>query len=208
VSKDPILYGYNKTEQGVPPHDVPRLALDFLNSRYRGKIITADPAENDATLFAFTTIVKKYGWSFMTQYMKQQPKFVQGHLAVASSLAAGESLVSFDTTVRSALEVKRAGGKIALAVPTDDYLPVSLSAEAILKDAPHPNAAKLFVTWLLSKEWQSRTGLYSPRSDVPEPADLPSLSRHRLEERYAEFVSNENLIAEVRKRFESYSRPH
>ena len=207
VSKDPILYGYTKIEQ-VLPHDVPRLALDFLNSRYRGKTITVDPAENDATLFAFTTIVKKYGWSFMIQYMKQQPKFVQGHLAVARSLAAGESLVSFDTTVRSALEVKRAGAKIELAVPTDDYLPVSFSAEAILKDAPHPYAAKLFVTWLLSKEWQSRTGLYSPRSDVPEPADLPSLSRHRLEERYAEFVSNENLIAEVRKRFESYSRPH
>ena len=50
--------------------------------------------------------------------MKQQPKFVQGHLAVARSLAAGESLVSFDTTVRSALEVKRAGAKIELAVPT------------------------------------------------------------------------------------------
>jgi ABC-type glycerol-3-phosphate transport system substrate-binding protein len=31
VSKDPILYGYSKTEQ-VSPHDVPRLALDFLNS--------------------------------------------------------------------------------------------------------------------------------------------------------------------------------
>jgi len=65
VSKDPILYGYTKIEQ-VLPHDVPRLALDFLNSRYRGKTITVDPAENDATLFAFTTIVKKYGWSFMT----------------------------------------------------------------------------------------------------------------------------------------------
>ena len=206
VSKDPILYGYSETEQ-VPPHDVPKLALDFLNSRYRGKIITADPAENDASLFAFTTIVKKYGWGFMAQYMKQQPKFVQGHLAVARSLAAGESLVSFDTTVRSTLEVQRAGGKIALIAPTGDYLPVSFSAEAILKDAPHPYAAKLFVTWLLSKEWQARTGLYSPCSDVPEPADLPPLSRSRLEERYAEFVSSEDLVADVRRRFERYSGP-
>jgi ABC-type Fe3+ transport system substrate-binding protein len=203
VSKDPIFYGYSKTEQVSPP----RLALDFLNSRYRGRLISADPEENDATLFAFTTIVKKYGWGFMTQYMKQQPKFVQGHLAVARSLAAGESLVSFDTTVRSTLEVQRAGGKLALVGPTDDYVPVSFSAEGILKDAPHPYAAKLFVTWLLSKEWQTRTGLYSPRSDVPEPADLPPLSRYRLEERYAEFVSSEDRVSEVRKRFASYSGP-
>jgi ABC-type Fe3+ transport system substrate-binding protein len=94
-----------------------------------------------------------------------------------------------------------------LIPPTGDYLPVSFSAEGILKDAPHPYAAKLFVTWLLSKEWQARTGLYSPRSDVPEPADLPSLSRYRLEERYAEFVSSEDLVADVRKRFERYSGP-
>jgi ABC-type Fe3+ transport system substrate-binding protein len=150
VNKNPIFYGYNRTEQ-VPQNDVPRLALDFLQSRFRGKLITAYP-DNDATLFAFATIVKKYGWGFMTQYMKQQPKFVQDHLGVARGLASGESLVSFDTTVSSTLDVQRAGGKIALAGPTDDYLPVSFSAEAILRDAPHPHAAKLFVTWLLSRE--------------------------------------------------------
>ena len=102
------------------------------------------------------------GWGYMTQYMKQQPKFVQGHLGVARSLASGESTASFDSTASSTLEVKRAGGKVALAGPSDDYLPISFAAEAIFKDAPHPNAAKLFVTWYLSKDWQSRTGVYSP----------------------------------------------
>ena len=99
-----------------------------------------------------------------TQYMKQQPKFVQGHLNVARSLGSGESLVSFDNTVSSTLDVQqREGGKVALAGPTDDFLPVFFTAEAILKDAPHPNAAKLYVTWFLSKEWQTRTGVYSSR---------------------------------------------
>ena len=100
--------------------------------------------------------------------------------------------MSFDNTVSSTLDVQRAGGKIALAGPTDDYLPIFFSAEAILKEAPHPNAAKLFVTWLLSKEWQSRAGVYSSRSDVPAPAGLPPLASFRLEDRYLEFVSSEN----------------
>jgi ABC-type Fe3+ transport system substrate-binding protein len=205
VSKNPIFYGYN-TEQ-VHQNDVPTLATDFLRPQFKGKLISAYPADDDATLFAFAAIVQKYGWGYMAQYMKQQPKFIQGHLGVARSLGSGESIASFDATVSSTLDVQRAGGKIGLAGPTDDFLPVFFTAEAILKDAPHPNAAKLYVTWFLSKEWQSHTGVYSSRGDVPPPAGLPPLSSYRLEERYMEFVTSANQVTDLRKRFESYSGP-
>jgi ABC-type Fe3+ transport system substrate-binding protein len=205
VSKNAIFYGYN-TEQ-VQHKDVPRLAIDFLRPQFKGRLISTYPADDDATLFAFATIVQKYGWGYMEQYMKQQPKFVQGPLGVARSLGSGESLVSFDTTVSSTLDVQRLGGKLALVGPTDDVLPVFFSAEAILKDALHPNAAKLYVTWYLSKEWQSRTGVYSSRLDVRAPAGLQPFSSYRLDERYLEFVSGENQIADLRKRLESYTGP-
>jgi ABC-type Fe3+ transport system substrate-binding protein len=205
VNTNPIFYGYN-TER-VRHKDVPRLAIDFLRPAFKGRLISAFPADDIATLFAFSTIVQKYGWGYMDQYMKQQPKFVQGHLGVARSLGSGESLVSFDATVSSTLDIQRAGAKIALAGPADDFLPVFFTAEAILKDAPHPNAAKLYVTWFLSKEWQSRTGIYSSRSDVPPPAGLPPLSSYRLEDRYLEFVSSEDQLTDLRKRFESYVGP-
>jgi ABC-type Fe3+ transport system substrate-binding protein len=205
VNTSPIFYGVNS--QYVPHNEMPKLAIDFLRQRFRGRLITAYPSDDDATLFAFATVVQKYGWGYMAQYMHQQPRFVQGHLAVARSISSGESYASFDATVSSALAVQRDGGKIELAGPTDDYLPIFFAAEAILKDAPHPNAAKLFVTWFLSKEWQSRTGIYSSRSDVPTPSGLPLLSSYRLEDRYVEFVSNETNLADLRRRFESYTGP-
>ncbi len=77
----------------------------------------------------------------------------------------------------------------------------------ILKDSPHPSAAKLYVSWFLSKAWQSQTGVYSSRTDVPPPAGLPPLTVFRLEERYAEFLSNELQLADLRRRFESYTGP-
>jgi ABC-type Fe3+ transport system substrate-binding protein len=194
------------TEQ-VRHKDVPRLAIDFLRAEFKGKLIGGFPAHDVATLFAFATIVQKYGWGYMDQYMKQQPKFVQGHLGVARSLGSGEGLVSVGATVSSTLAVQRAGGKVAVAAPTDDVLPVFFTAEAILKDAPHPNAAKLYVTWFLSKEWQSRAGVYSSRSDVPPPVGLPALSSYRLEDRYLEFVSSEDHLTDLRKRFENYVGP-
>ena len=86
-------------------------------------------------------------------------------------------------------------------------LPVFFTAEAILKNTPHPNAAKLYVTWFLSKEWQTRTGVYSSRRDVPAPARLLPLSNYRLMDHYLEFVSNENQLATLRTRFETYTGP-
>jgi ABC-type Fe3+ transport system substrate-binding protein len=45
-------------------------ALDFLKPQFAGKLVTAYPANDDATLYAFDTIVKKfdtivkkYGWA-------------------------------------------------------------------------------------------------------------------------------------------------
>jgi ABC-type Fe3+ transport system substrate-binding protein len=205
IITSPIFYGYN-TEH-VRSQDVPKSAIDFLKARFTGKLITAYPADDDATLFAFTYIVQKYGWGYMDQYMKQKPKFIQGHLGVARSLGSGETFVSFDNTAGSTLAVQYEGGKVALAAPTDDFLPVFFIAEAILKDAPHPNAAKLLVSWLLSKEWQAQAQGYSSRDDVPAPAGLPSLSSYRLDNRYVEFLSGAEQLADLRKRFERYSGP-
>ena len=43
---------------------------------------------------------------------------------------------------------------------------------SVIKPAPHPNAAKLFLNWLLSREgqiaWQEETKYASLRMDVPK----------------------------------------
>jgi len=205
ANANPLFYGYN-TEH-VMAQDVPKSALDFLKPQFKGKLVSAYPADDDATLYDFYTIVRKYGWSYMDRYMAQQPKFIQGHLGVARSLGSGESLVSFDNTTGSTNAVKREGGKIALAAPAGDRLPMFFTSEAILKDAPHPNAAKLYVSWFLSKEQQSRIGVYSSRSDVAPPAGLMPLSGYRLADGYLKFVTNEKRLKALRQRFEKYTGP-
>jgi ABC-type Fe3+ transport system substrate-binding protein len=77
----------------------------------------------------------------------------------------------------------------------------------IFKDAPHPNAAKLFLTWYMSKDQQSRTGVFSARTDVPPPAGAKPLFSYQLANNYREFVTNERQLGELRKRFEGYSGP-
>ena len=199
----PFFYVYNPDRVG--PKDVPRTALDFLKSKFKGKLITAYPSDDDAALYAFYTIVKKYGWRYMDRYMAQQPKFVRGHLGVARGIGSGEYLASFDSSMTAVVAAQAAGAKLALTAPLYDPMPTFFTAEAILKDAPHPNAAKLFVTWYLSKDWQSQIGIYSSRNDVLPPAGLKPLSSYRLANRYAQFVANEEELARLRKRFEKYT---
>src|SRR5262249_26083148 len=78
----------------VRREDVPRSALDFLKPQFRGKLVACYPADDDATMYVFYTLVEKYGWEYMDKYMANQPNFIQGHLGVARSISSGANLVT------------------------------------------------------------------------------------------------------------------
>jgi ABC-type Fe3+ transport system substrate-binding protein len=205
VSVNTVVYAYNS--KLVPAAEVPASALDFLKPRFRGQLITTDPTEDDAGLAVFAMIVDKYGWSFMDRYMAQEPAFVvSGHGAVSSAIAEGEKLATFDSTSTTP-RLKAQGKPIEPVFSRDDLTPVFLVGAAIFKDAPHPNAAKLYLSWYLAKEQQSRTGTFSPRADVPPPPGLQPLSSYKIDSGYRKLVSDEARLAELRRRFGSYVHP-
>jgi ABC-type Fe3+ transport system substrate-binding protein len=204
VSVNTVVYATNT--QLVPGADVPRSALDFLKPLFKGKLITTDPTEDDAGLSAFNVIVGKYGWDYMDKYMAQQPAFVtSGHQAVSNAIASGEKLATFDSTSTTP-RLKAEGKPIEPVFSQDDPTPVFLVGAAIFKDAPHPNAAKLYLDWLMAKEQQSRSGTFSPRSDVPPPPGLAPLSSYRIDSGYRQLVTDEARLTELRKRFAGYVR--
>jgi ABC-type Fe3+ transport system substrate-binding protein len=198
-------YAYNT--RFVRPEDVPKSALDFLKPQFRGKVVACYPADDDATMYVFYGLVQKYGWSYMDKYMANQPNFIQGHLGVARSISSSANWITLDTIANVSLEQKKAGHPHELAFSEIDPLPVWPLTGAIFKDAPHPNAAKLFLSWYLAKEQQMRIGTWSPRSDVPPPEGLKPLASYRLQNNYREFVSDDKLLTDLRKRFEAYTGP-
>jgi len=149
VSVNTIVYAYNTAL--VPAAEVPKSALDFLKPRFEGQLITTDPTEDDAGLSVFNLIVEKYGWDYMDKYMAQKPAFVTtGHAVVSNAIAAGEKLATFDSTSTTP-RLKQQGKPIEPVFSQADPTPVFLVGAAIFKDAPHPNAAKLYLTWYLAK---------------------------------------------------------
>jgi ABC-type Fe3+ transport system substrate-binding protein len=201
----PLTFGYNA--QLVAPGDVPRSALDFLRPEFNGKAITCYPHDDDATLYLFYTLQQKYGWEFVDHYMANAPVFIEGHLGVLQAIAAGKSLVTFDCSAHVAFDLQDQGRPIAIAFSNVDPTPVFFNTSAILRAAPHPDAAKLFTSWYLSLEQQSRTGTWSGRRDVPPPRDAKPLSSYQLANDYRAFMVRTSLIEELRRRFLAYTGP-
>jgi len=205
ISVSMVAYAYN-TEK-VKKADVPQSALDFLKPQFKGRMVTAYPADDDITLYQFHTIVQRYGWKYMDRYMANQPNFIQGHLGVSRSISAGDNFVSFDMIVSGTLGEKNQGKPTELAFPRMDPMAMWAQGAAVFKAAPHPNAGKLFLTWMLAKEQQAKLGTWSVRSDVPPPAGLKPVFSYFVANNYADFVSDEKRMAELRKRFEGYTGP-
>jgi ABC-type Fe3+ transport system substrate-binding protein len=202
-----VLLSYAYNTKLVSPNDVPKSALDFLKPQFAGKLVTAYPADDDATLYAFDTIVRKYGWDYMKKYMAQKPSFIEGHLGVLRSVADGSNAVTFDSTSSTTGALKKSGQPIEFAFPTVDVMPTFFITAGIFKDAPHPNAARLFLDWYMAKEQQSRLGSYSSRTDVDPPPGLQPLSAYRIATGYLQFVSDEKRLDALRKQYESYTGP-
>lgn len=205
VTVNVMPYAYNPTL--VKPEDVPKSALDFLKPAWRGKLVAAYPADDDATLYVFDSIVKKYGWSYMDRYMANQPKFIQGHLPEERSVETGATPVTLDSIVSITLGEQTDGKAIRSAFSSVDAIPIWALTAAIFQASPHPNAAKLFLNFFLSPDEQAHTGTWSPRSDVPPPPGLKPLSAYHVVNTYRDFLSDRAAIAELRKKFEQYTGP-
>jgi ABC-type Fe3+ transport system substrate-binding protein len=200
-----VPYMYNKEK--VAAADLPNSALDFLKPEFAGKMVTPYPADDDVTLWVFNHIVEKYGWGYMDKYMAAKPNFIQGHLGQQRSIGTGQNLVTFDSIFNITTVLKKQGMPVETHFPTVDATPIWPLSGAIFKDAPHPNAAKLFLTWLLEPEQQIATGTWSGRSDVPPPAGYQPIFSYKVANDYRAFLTDQPKIAELRKRFEGYSGP-
>ncbi len=201
-----LSYAYNT--QAVKAADVPKSALDFLKPEFRGKMIACYPHDDDATLYIFHTLAQKYGADFIDKYIANQPNWVQGHLGVSRSVAAAKDVVTIDATTSTVLNLKKAGQPIEYAFSTVDPIPVYYSTAGIFKDAPHVNVAKLYMSFILEREQQSRIGTYSSRTDVPPPLpELKPLFSMNVANGYRDFVTDEAALTGLRKRFEAAIGP-
>jgi iron(III) transport system substrate-binding protein len=109
-------------------------------------------------------------------------QLVQGGSAqMTDMLVRGEALIGAGLDQTVAFQPATIRNGIVSVYPAEG-MPIAHAPIAILKNAPHPNAAKLFVDFILSKEGQQLFAIdlfqvYSVRKDIDPPQGQLPLSQ-------------------------------
>ncbi|MET8980084.1 extracellular solute-binding protein [Streptomyces sp. NPDC004539] len=153
-----IIYNADKVN-GKPP----LTANALLDASWKNQIVSTYPNDDDAVLYLYRLIVDKYGWNWLSRFVAQKVTWVRGTQAPADQVEAGTKAVALGTD--GAL-VPGAGVKTRFVVPEKDPFMAWAQRAAILKKAKHPAAAKLYLSWWLSKPVQENFYMWSVRTDV------------------------------------------
>jgi iron(III) transport system substrate-binding protein len=131
--------------------DPPKSWTDLTDPKWAGKLALGHPAYSGFAGNWAAQMLKLYGKSYFERLEKLQPLVSRSLLDATNLLSSGERLVTA-SPISPILEFKDKGNPLAIQYPDDGAILVS-TPSGILKNAPHPNAAKLFMEFLLGPEF-------------------------------------------------------
>jgi iron(III) transport system substrate-binding protein len=133
----------------VPAGRAPRKWQDLLAPQWADGKICMDPRLNDWYAGMNEALGPSEGPAFMERLRKQKPVFREGHSLIGQLLAAGEFPLAI-TYAHTTEQLKSRGAPLDWV--TIDPMPAISQPIALSARAPHPNAAKLFIDFILSAE--------------------------------------------------------
>ena len=170
-----IVLAYNT--QKVKAEEAPKSWSDLLDPKWANKIALGHPAFSGFAGNWAAQVHKLYGKSYFERLEKLRPQVGRSLLDSITLLASGERLVSA-STLANMMESADKGNPIAIQYPTEGAIFIA-TPSGILKNAPHPNAGRLFLEWLLGVEWNETLvkSRYEPmRADVKPLPGVKALS--------------------------------
>jgi iron(III) transport system substrate-binding protein len=195
--------GYNT--KLVKPGDAPKSYADLLDPKWKGKMVKAHPGYSGNIVTATFELSRALGWDFFEKLGKQRVLQVQSSTEPPKKLALGERPVMVDGNEYNAILLKETGAPIEIVYPTEGT-PLVIGSAGVLKEAPHPNAARLFISYLFSQEGQQLLvdvgGARSLHPDTHERKDRPPLSQIKLLK--ADPVEQEKTIDEIKQKYAEY----
>lgn len=146
-------------EKLVNPKEV-RSFDDLLNPNWKGKIGFLDPRTPGAGSSTWSYMWEVKGEDYLKKLARQDLLLMHDQRMLAESLVEGKIAITIGITYYSFQPFIKAGLQVR-PFPTfkeGTYLSGGSGNLAIIKGLPHPNATKVFVNWLLSKEGQEVFG--------------------------------------------------
>jgi ABC-type Fe3+ transport system substrate-binding protein len=206
VTAEPITIVYNR--KLVPPADVPRTHADLIRllrakrAFYRGRVATYDPVRSSVGYLYMSQDLQlnRDTSALMKAFGETRVSLFDSSADMLDGIASGRQLIGYNVIGSYALERQAHNPAIGVVMP-NDYTLVTSRVALIAREARHPNAAKLFLDFLLSG-WRPRARQRrayiahrpgadrQPRSDETTPHHDPMAGGHRDPEEIARRASS------------------
>ncbi len=180
VDKDYMIFNslaYPSGEIGINTNLVKKGEVkelkDLLSPKWKGKIVLNDPTVTGTGFKFFSIVVHRFAWGidFWREFAsKQEPLIIRDQRLMMDWLSLGKVAILVTPETEPYLRAREAGAPI----DTIDFKEASyLTGDTVMvmDRAPHPNAAKVFLNWILSREgqeiYQRLKASQSARVDLP-----------------------------------------
>jgi len=165
------------------PSQAPDSWEALLDSNLKGRMGLKDAQTAGSAYAQYYYLRERYGTAFWERLAAQRPRVVKTAEENLQALLAGQIDVIGGIMGYPVYAAMQKGKPVEVIWPKDG-VPIVLAPVAILKRAPHPNAAKLFVDFTLSAEGQAALrdllGTYSVRPGIAPPEGRPRLDELNL----------------------------
>jgi len=160
----------------VPPDKEPKSWSDLLDPWWKGKLIVYSPDTSGPTMdmMAWGSYPEKDAalpLSFWEKLAKQQPVFNRNYRDYHDKVAKGEFAAALPSVSIYAIPMFEAKMPIKQVYQKEGVF-VPLMNLMLISNAPHSNAAKLFMNWSFEKEgheiWTKGNATRGMRKDVPD----------------------------------------
>ena len=168
----------------VPKEQAPKSHADLLDPKWQGKMVKAHPGYSGTIMTGTQALsTSPLGWGYFEKLGKQKVMQVQSSTEPPKKLAQGERPVMADGNEYNVFILKESGVPIE-PVYAPEGTPIVVGNAALLKNAPNPNAARLFYHFMFTREAQQLNsdvgGLRSFHPEVKEKEGRTPLSKIKL----------------------------
>lgn len=173
---------------------------DLLLPKFRGKIGILDPRSAGAGTATWAFFLKIKGEEWLKKLAAQDMFLSRDQRQLADSLAKGKTAITIGLTYYTFAPFLKAGlpVKPLAEMKEGTYTSCGSSATSIVKNSPHPNATKVFVNWLLSKEGQEIYGKAMGQATRRLDVDTKWMTAHGVR------AAKDFLSVEESNRLENY----
>jgi iron(III) transport system substrate-binding protein len=163
----------------VKAADMPKTWKDLLDPKWKGKVVMANPEKSGSAYAQAYGFYKLFGYDGIKTLIGNA-KILDSSSLIYKGVAAGEYPLGITMEYAAHRYIVGGDKNVSIIYPADGAF-ISPEATGIVKNCPHPEEAKKFVDYLISKKVEDeifdKFSRRPARLDADDTEGLPSLKK-------------------------------